>query len=114
MACLWYNSWERPREEETEVQAKTGLLNTLLSLAKDSAQPSICAYSVSIWACTCAALAPSGCLPPFYLLCYFVLQHDPAMVAGLNSLNSILQLISTALFIGLCVKKASASRTLLR
>ena len=27
------------------------------------------------------------------------------MVAGLNSLNSILQLISTALFIGLCVKK---------
>ncbi len=35
----------------------------------------------------------------------FVLQHDPAMVAGLNSLNSILQLISTALFIGLCVKK---------
>ena len=33
----------------------------------------------------------------------FVLQHDPAMVAGLNSLNSILQLISTALFIGLCV-----------
>ena len=32
----------------------------------------------------------------------FVLQHDPAMVAGLNSLNSILQLISTALFIG-CV-----------
>jgi oligogalacturonide transporter len=39
----------------------------------------------------------------------FVLQHDPAMVAGLNSLNSILQLISTALFIGLCVKKASVS-----
>lgn len=35
----------------------------------------------------------------------FVLQHDPAMVAGLNSLNSILQLVSTALFIGLCVKK---------
>jgi oligogalacturonide transporter len=35
----------------------------------------------------------------------FVLQHDPAMVAGLNSLNSILQLLSTALFIGLCVKK---------
>jgi oligogalacturonide transporter len=31
------------------------------------------------------------------------------MVAGLNSLNSILQLVSTALFIGLCVKKASAS-----
>lgn len=27
------------------------------------------------------------------------------MVAGLNSLNSILQLVSTALFIGLCVKK---------
>nr|MDQ6120808.1 hypothetical protein [Klebsiella pneumoniae subsp. pneumoniae] len=39
----------------------------------------------------------------------FVLQHDPAMVAGLNSLNSILQLISTALFIGLCVKRASAN-----
>jgi oligogalacturonide transporter len=39
----------------------------------------------------------------------FVLQHDPAMVAGLNSLNSILQLISTALFIGLCVKKASVN-----
>ena len=37
----------------------------------------------------------------------FVLQHDPAMVAGLNSLNSILQLVSTALFIGLCVKRFS-------
>lgn len=35
----------------------------------------------------------------------FVLQYDPAMVAGLNSLNSLLQLFSTAIFIGLCVRK---------
>jgi oligogalacturonide transporter len=35
----------------------------------------------------------------------FVLQYDPAILAGLNSLNAILQLLSTALFIGLCVRK---------
>ena len=41
----------------------------------------------------------------------FVLLYDPAILAGLNSLNAVLQLISTAIFIGLCVKTASASPT---
>ncbi|WP_234419541.1 MFS transporter [Lelliottia sp. WB101] len=35
----------------------------------------------------------------------FVLQYDPTMVSGLSSLNSVLQLFSTAIFIAICVKQ---------
>ena len=38
----------------------------------------------------------------YYII--FVLQYDPTMVSGLSSLNSVLQLISTAIFIAICVK----------
>jgi oligogalacturonide transporter len=105
VACLWYNSWERPREEEAEVETKTGLLNTLSHWRKICVPLSICAYSVNIWGCICAVWREWLFASVFTYFVIFVLQHDPAMVAGLNSLNSILQLISTAFFIGLCVKK---------
>ncbi|MGL5242370.1 MAG: MFS transporter [Kluyvera ascorbata] len=106
VACLWYNSWERPREEEPQEQVKTGLLNTLLSLAKDMRSTfylRVFRKHLGMYLCGFGAEWLFASIFTYFVI--FVLQHDPAMVAGLNSLNSILQLISTALFIGLCVKK---------
>ena len=106
VACLWYNSWERPREEEPEVQSKSSLLNTLISLAKDMRSTfylRVFRKHLGMYLCGFGAEWLFASIFTYFVI--FVLQHDPAMVAGLNSLNSILQLVSTALFIGLCVKK---------
>ncbi|MFP2005018.1 MFS transporter [Klebsiella pneumoniae] len=99
-------AWERERGEEVETSAKKGLLSTLLSLAKDIAPLFITRIpqtSLGMYLCGFGAEWLFASIFTYFVI--FVLQHDPAMVAGLNSLNSILQLISTALFIGLCVKK---------
>lgn len=43
-----------------------------------------------------------------HLLYYFGLGQDAALVSQLNSFSSIMQLISTAIFIGICVKMGFA------
>ncbi len=105
-SCLWLCSWERERGEEVETSAKKGLLSTLLSLAKDMRSTfylRVFRKHLGMYLCGFGAEWLFASIFTYFVI--FVLQHDPAMVAGLNSLNSILQLISTALFIGLCVKK---------
>lgn len=89
-----------------ETSAKKGLLSTLLSLAKDMRSTfylRVFRKHLGMYLCGFGAEWLFASIFTYFVI--FVLQHDPAMVAGLNSLNSILQLISTALFIGLCVKK---------
>lgn len=106
ISCLWLCSWERERGEEVETSAKKGLLSTLLSLAKDMRSTfylRVFRKHLGMYLCGFGAEWLFASIFTYFVI--FVLQHDPAMVAGLNSLNSILQLISTALFIGLCVKK---------
>jgi len=106
ISCLWLCSWERKREEEIETSARKGLLSTLLSLAKDMRSTfylRVFRKHLGMYLCGFGAEWLFASIFTYFVI--FVLQHDPAMVAGLNSLNSILQLISTALFIGLCVKK---------
>ncbi len=105
ISCLWLCSWERERGEEVETSAKKGLLSTLLSLAKDMRSTfylRVFRKHLGMYLCGFGAEWLFASIFTYFVI--FVLQHDPAMVAGLNSLNSILQLISTALFIGLCVK----------
>jgi oligogalacturonide transporter len=106
ISCLWYCSWERPREEEISKGEKKGLFNTLLMLAKDMRSTfylRVFRKHLGMYLCGFGAEWLFASIFTYFVI--FVLQHDPAMVAGLNSLNSILQLVSTALFIGLCVKK---------
>ena len=91
-----------PRRGDKQ-REKKGLFNTLLMLAKDMRSTfylRVFRKHLGMYLCGFGA---EWLLPRSSLL--YSLQHDPAMVAGLNSLNSILQLVSTALFIGLCVKK---------
>ncbi len=96
----------RARGRGVETSAKKGLLSTLLSLAKDMRSTfylRVFRKHLGMYLCGFGAEWLFASIFTYFVI--FVLQHDPAMVAGLNSLNSILQLISTALFIGLCVKK---------
>lgn len=63
ISCLWFCSWERPREEEVRVSEKKSLFSTLLMLAKDMRSTSIYACSANILGCISAVSAQNGCLP---------------------------------------------------
>lgn len=110
IACLWHFSWERPAEPSTEEEntasTKTGLLPAMLALLSDMRSTfylRVFRKHLGMYLCGFGAEWLFASIFTYFVI--FVLQHDPAMVAGLNSLNSILQLFSTALFIGICVKK---------
>lgn len=62
ISCLWYCSWERPREEEKARARKRGYSIRCLCWPKICAQPFICAYSVNTLVCISAVSAPNGCL----------------------------------------------------
>lgn len=108
IACLYANSWENPRTEKEAAapgQRKKTPGETLLALAQDMRSTfhlRVFRKHLGMYLCGFGAEWLFASIFTYFVI--FVLQHDPAMVAGLNSLNAILQLISTALFIGLCVK----------
>jgi Na+/melibiose symporter-like transporter len=63
ISCLWYCSWERPREEEISKGEKRDCSIHCSCWRKICVQRFICAYSANIWVCISAASAPNGCLP---------------------------------------------------
>ena len=107
IAMLYLSSWERPVEETTPVdEKKMTLAKTLSTLVKDMQSIfhlRVFRKHLGMYLCGFGAEWLFASLFTYFII--FVLQYDPAMVAGLNSLNSLLQLFSTAIFIGICVKK---------
>lgn len=106
IACLYFSSWEHTRPKEVAQKAKTTLFRTLTGLAADMRSTfhlRVFRKHLGMYLCGFGAEWLFASVFTYFVI--FVLQQDPAMVAGLNSLNSILQLISTAVFIGICVKK---------
>ena len=109
ISCLWLCSWERERGEEVETSAKRTAEHPAVAGERYAFDFYLRVFRKHLGMYLCGFGAEWLFASIFTYFVIFVLQHDPAMVAGLNSLNSILQLISTALFIGLCVKRASAN-----
>lgn len=106
IGCLWWNSWERAPEAETAEKSHKNLGQTLLELVRDLRSTfylKVFRKHLGMYLCGFGAEWLFASVFTYFVI--FVLQYDPAMVAGLNSINSILQLFSTALFIGFCVKK---------
>ncbi len=106
ISCLWFCSWERPREEDVRVNEKKRPAHDPADAGEGYAFNLLSTrVPQTSWDVSLRFRRRMAVCSIFTYFVIFVLQHDPAMVAGLNSLNSILQLLSTALFIGLCVKK---------
>lgn len=106
IGMLYFFSWERTTEETTEVDEKSmSLANTMLTLARDMKSTfhlRVFRKHLGMYLCGFGAEWLFASIFTYFII--FVLQYDPAMVAGLNSLNSTLQLFSTIIFIGICVR----------
>lgn len=105
IGLLYLNSWERKEEKAGTVQKKRSFLQTMTSLVMGMASTfylRVFRKHLGMYLLGFGAEWLFSSIFTYFII--FVLQHDPAVVAGLNSLNAILQLISTAVFIGLCVK----------
>lgn len=106
IATLYLFSWERKEEAVVAAKHKKSLLETLVSLARDMQSTfylRVFRKHLGMYLFGFGAEWLFASVFTYFVI--FVLQYDPAILAGLNSLNAILQLISTAIFIGLCVKK---------
>ncbi|MBV8041239.1 MFS transporter [Pluralibacter sp.] len=108
IGCLYLFSWENTSKEENHVaaQKKRSLWETLTSLARDMQSTfylRVFRKHLGMYLFGFGAEWLFASVFTYFVI--FVLQYDPAILAGLNSLNSILQLISTAIFIALCVKR---------
>ena len=106
IGLLWLATWERKGEAPAAVTEKRGLGKTLVSLMRDMQSTfylRVFRKHLGMYLFGFGAEWLFASVFTYFII--FVLQHDPAIVAGLNSLNAVLQLFSTALFIGLCVKK---------
>jgi oligogalacturonide transporter len=106
VGLLYLSSWERPAEDISAVnEKKTTLGKTMLMLVRDMKSTfhlRVFRKHLGMYLCGFGAEWLFASVFTYFII--FVLQYDPAMVAGLSSLNSILQLLSTAIFIGICVK----------
>ena len=106
IGLLYFYSWERPVEETSLAdEKKMGLAKTAVTLVRDMKSTfhlRVFRKHLGMYLCGFGAEWLFASVFTYFII--FVLQYDPAMVAGLNSLNSILQLFSTAIFIGICVK----------
>ncbi|VXC93165.1 MFS transporter [Enterobacterales bacterium 8AC] len=106
IGMLYLFSWERKDDGGAAVKQKQSLLNTLISLARDMQSTfylRVFRKHLGMYLFGFGAEWLFASVFTYFVI--FVLQYDPAILAGLNSLNAILQLLSTALFIGLCVRK---------
>lgn len=107
IGLLYLSSWERDVQELRPLDLhKKSLGQTMLSLVRDMISTfhlRVFRKHLGMYLFGFGAEWLFASVFTYFVI--FVLQYDPAMVAGLNSLNSILQLFSTAIFIALCVKK---------
>ncbi|VDZ60862.1 Thiomethylgalactoside permease II [Serratia odorifera] len=106
VGMLYRYSWERKDDGLAVAPAKRSLMKTLVSLARDMQSTfylRVFRKHLGMYLFGFGAEWLFASVFTYYVI--FVLQYDPAILAGLNSLNAMLQLFSTAVFIGLCVKK---------
>lgn len=104
IGLLYLFTWERKNEEV--VRQKQSLWKTLICLARDMQSTfylRVFRKHLGMYLFGFGAEWLFASVFTWYVI--FVLQYDPSILAGLNSLNAILQLFSTAIFIGICVKK---------
>lgn len=106
--ALYSSSWERPASEV--VQEKTvGLWRTLKQLSKDmSSTFSLRIFRKHLGMYLFGFGAEWLFASIFTYFIVFGLKQDTSLVSHLNSLSSIMQLVSTAVFIGICVKMGFA------
>jgi len=106
IGMLYLSSWERPVEETTPSDEKKMTLGkTIMTLMRDMKSTfhlRVFRKHLGMYLCGFGAEWLFASVFTYFII--FVLQYDPTMVAGLSSLNSILQLFSTAIFIAICVK----------
>lgn len=106
IGLLYFNSWERKEEEILfATENKIPLLQTMLTLMRDMKSTfhlRVFRKHLGMYLCGFGAEWLFASVFTYFII--FVLQYDPSMVAGLSSLNSVLQLFSTAIFIAICVK----------
>lgn len=107
IGLLYFFTWERKEEAKGEEvnEEKKSLWKVLTSLARDMQSTfylRVFRKHLGMYLFGFGAEWLFASVFTYYVI--FVLQYDPAILAGLNSLNAILQLFSTAIFIGICVK----------
>lgn len=106
IGTLYWFSWERPVEEATPHDAqKMSLGKTMLTLMRDMKSTfhlRVFRKHLGMYLCGFGAEWLFASVFTYFII--FVLGFEPGVVAGLSSLNSVLQLFSTAIFIGICVK----------
>lgn len=102
---LFFNSWERPIEEVNNKYA-----NTLLEKVKQLVINIVSTFRLKVFRVHIGMyLFGFGAewlfTGTFTYYIVFVLRHSSTSVSGLNSLSSLLQLVSTAIFMVICAKK---------
>lgn len=105
VGLLWLFTWERRDTGAAVLRHKQSLGKTLTALARDMQSTfylRVFRKHLGMYLFGFGAEWLFASVFTYYVV--FVLLYDPAILAGLNSLNAVLQLISTAIFIGLCVK----------
>ncbi len=106
ISMLYLFSWERQEPDSAPAEEKKmTLARTMLTLVRDMKSTfhlRVFRKHLGMYLCGFGAEWLFASVFTYFII--FVLQYDPAMVAGLSSLNSVLQLFSTAIFIAICVK----------
>lgn len=103
--CLHHYSWERARDPKELEEKSGGLFRNLITLVQNMLSTFyLGVFRKHLGMYLCGSGAEWLFTAVFTYFVIFVLQYDPSAVAGLNSLNSILQLFSTMAFIAICVK----------
>lgn len=101
---LHRHSWERPQLDNQEENSET-LSQRMISLIRNMNSTfhlRVFRKHLGMYLFGFGAEWLFAAVFTYFII--FVLQYEPTMVAGLNSLSSILQLFSTMLFIAFCVK----------
>lgn len=106
IGMLYLMSWEREGDTVSAEKQKQTLFKTLANLVRDMQSTfylRVFRKHLGMYLFGFGAEWLFASVFTYFVI--FVLQYDPAILAGLNSLNAILQLFSTAIFIGICVRK---------
>lgn len=107
VGMLYWYSWERETADDTGgTKANTSLLQKMLELSADMRSTfhlKVFRKHLGMYLFGFGAEWLFASVFTYFII--FVLQYDPTMVSGLSSLNSVLQLCSTAIFIAICVKQ---------
>ncbi len=104
MAALYFNSWERPAHEVVQERAGS-LWQALKKLGADMLSTfhlKIFRKHLGMYLLGFGAEWLFASIFTYFIV--FVMGQDKSVVGYLNSFSSVMQLISTMVFIGLCIK----------